>query len=363
MKKYIHSSFLAIVVCMCFFFIPVCADPYDYEYQVIDMNSYNAYMYWLSHGFTFTDAVVADQESSLTMSADVQGCLLVPHVYDSYIQNNGVAITWEGEQQPYTITVGNCSASASNINVSEIHNNRIKYFAPQLSNTSYTPVTSYYYPSAVYVGSGDTFHLAFMTRYGGIKADDISVYSGQTGYKLTRRLVNAVGSYVTYDIALKAVNSGYYNIEVPADISKYTVIPLLANLESTLNDEQRRMIGLQSDLVDQLQTLFNQQNQLLNQGDNVSQASGNKLSNSTSELNSASSDLVGYEDTFSQSLNLSLQSIDPDDNALITQSGFLNSVSWIVARFNDLLSVSAISSVFTFVLVIGIAGLLIGKVK
>lgn len=131
----------------------------------------------------------------------------------------------------------------------------------------------------------------------------------------------------------------------------FEIIPIYVGSGRNMPDNIRVMIGIGT-REEALQIL----------GTNESITSSNNATNTNNTLEDTTNNLYSLENTFNDDLDNAFNNITID-NSLITNNGFINSAQWLSNQFTNIVSPTPINNMIMFSLILGLAMVLIGKVR
>lgn len=150
------------------------------------------------------------------------------------------------------------------------------------------------------------------------------------------------------------IDNGYFAITPNTNIKLIGVLSMRSDYYNRKNfsTDYALVWNLSNKLLDNIQLIAN--------GSSSSNSSSSSLDSTTSNFSSNANDLVTIEDSFNSSLNSNLQNINPVFNL---GSSFLVSANWVSTQFNNIVNNTPFASLITFGLTLGLALLLVGKVR
>lgn len=249
------------------------------------------------------------------------------------IKNNKILtlpwLKYSGNSTSIPVRKINQSASVVDSNDNNI------YLLAYISFDNYTTNNSKIFQFQNYI-NGNLGNFVSITPVKAINVVDnnIGKYSGYFYWKLTPQ-----------------ASPNYTNIRINPDITGYKILPIYFGYGYHMPDECRNLCGLES-----------RTSQLLTKGNTVSQTAQNNATNTNNTLEDTTNNLYSLENTFNDDLDNAFNNINID-NSLITNNGFINSAQWLSNQFTNIVSPAPINNMIMFSLILGLAMVLIGKVR
>lgn len=160
-------------------------------------------------------------------------------------------------------------------------------------------------------------------------------------------------SYII-EVTFKGVNQGRFYIYNTSPVS---FIPIYFGdfNNKNISTDFALLWGLSNQLLDDLH--------IIAQGTQQSSSSSSFLDSNTSQLNTDSQQMFTFENTQNTNMNNALQNINTNLDIGTFGSKFLTSASWVKTQFDNITNTSPFGSVLSFSLILGLAMLIIGKVR
>lgn len=153
-----------------------------------------------------------------------------------------------------------------------------------------------------------------------------------------------------------SVNNGVYN-----SVTVYYPLPDITST-STLNSAYLAGSYTSGSLTYYPDNVGSSTDQLIMNGDENTTSSSNSLDSGTSNMSSEFNDYFDMEDSFLDNMSNSMEDIEVSSD-LVTDTNFLAAADWVRTQFNNLTLNSPFGLVVTFTLILGLALLIIGKIR
>lgn len=300
------------------------------------------------HTFTITDYSLIHSRKNIMWNFPIESWAIIARFMDSYNEDNDV----------YTLldypVIGNWTFPLFKITESSFD-----LFGPLVvypeSYADYVAQRDYLSHDAVFIfmtniasatqsywnftfeGSGVTLKSADRLFFASIRNPDTNVIETWSCIKLVFNGTSAV------------------NMKLRTTTTPYYVIPIYKGYGGNVSTDFALQFGLSNEMLDNLDLLAN-----------GNTASNNAVSNNdttNSQLQTDSNTLFQQENTFKQDMNNAMSNIDTSFSVNNFGSKFLSSASWVRTQYERMTNNTPFQYVITFSLMVGLAMILIGKVR
>lgn len=206
-----------------------------------------------------------------------------------------------------------------------------------------------------YVRNGLSYYFILGINQNVNNLSDLSTYFTVTSGDFSDlELIHVTNGFRIIKFKVINIVAGDFNIKAKVDLNLMAILSLRSDYydNAYFSTDFALQYGLNNRLLNDLNIIAN--------GTSQSSSASGSLDQTTSQFSDDANDLVTIEESFNNSMNQSLQSLNPTFNM---GSSFLTSANWVSQQFNRIVNNTPFASLITFGLTLGLGLLIIGKVR